>query len=63
MKSVSIDRRAIIFFLFSLSAAVLLVPCPPKFRYVGVTLVIVYFVLGLFSWIDSTSRKRTRSRS
>lgn len=63
MKSVGVDRRAIIFFLFSLAAAVLLVPCPPKFRYVGVTLTLVYLVLGLLSWADSAARKRSRTRS
>lgn len=63
MRRSGLDRRALIFFLFSLSAAVLLIPCPPKFRYVGVTLTVVYFLLGLFSWIDSSSRKRARPRS
>ena len=62
MKSVGIDRRAVIFFLFSLASAILLVPCPPKFRYVGVILTVVYLALGLLSWADSTARKRSRTR-
>lgn len=57
------DRRALIFFIFSLIALLLLVPCPEKFRYVGITLAVVYFLLGLGSYFDALGRKRSKKRT
>lgn len=57
------DRRALIFFCFSALALVLLVPCPEKFRYVGYTLFVVYFLLGLGSWLDARGLKRSKKRT
>lgn len=57
------DRRALIFFLISALSLVLLIPCPPDFRYVGITLASVYFVLGLGSLLDARGLKRSKKRT
>lgn len=57
------DRRALIFFMFSLCALVLIIPCPEKFRYVGITLAVVYGVLGLGSLLDARGLKRSKKRT
>ena len=57
------DRRALIFFMISALALILLIPCPPDFRYVGVILAIVYAVLGLASFFDALGLKRSRKRT
>lgn len=57
------DRRALIFFTFSLIAVVLLIPCPEKFHKIGETLAAVYFLLGLGSLLDDRARKRSRKRT
>lgn len=58
-----IDRRAVIFFVFAAIAALLLVPCPEKFRGLGITLAIVYLLLGLGSLFDARNRRRPRKRT
>ena len=57
------DRRAIIFWTFSVLCLVLLIPCPDEFHNVGVTLTVVYALLGTGSWLDSVSRRRRRGRA
>lgn len=56
------DRRALIFWSFSLVCLLLLIPCPDEFHNVGITLTVVYAVLGTASWLDSVSRGRRRGR-
>lgn len=57
------DRRALIFWVFSLVCLVLLIPCPEDFHNVGITLTVVYALLGTASWADSASRQRRRGRA
>lgn len=57
-----IDIRALIFYVMALICLVLLIPCPEKFHNVGITLVVVYVVLGTFSWLDAIVRSRSGSR-
>lgn len=57
------DRRALIFWTFSVVCLVLLIPCPDDFHNVGITLTVVYAVLGTASWLDSVSRRRRRGRA
>lgn len=51
-----IDIRAFIFYVMALVSLVLLVPCPEKFHFVGISLAVVYSVLGTFSWLDAIVR-------
>ena len=57
------DRRALIFFMISALALILLIPCPPDFRYVGITLAVVYALLGLGSLLDARAAKRSKRRT
>lgn len=57
------DRRALIFFTISALALILLIPCPPDFRYVGITLAVVYALLGLGSLLDARAAKRSKRRT
>jgi hypothetical protein len=57
------DRRALIFFMISALALILLIPCPPDFRFVGITLAVVYGVLGLGSLLDARGLKRSKKRT
>ena len=57
------DRRALIFFTISALALILLIPCPPDFRYVGITLAVVYALLGLCSLLDARAAKRSKRRT
>lgn len=52
------DRRARFFFVAALACAVLLWPCPEELRWVGLTLVVAFGVLGLLSLADDLVRKR-----
>lgn len=63
MKQLISDRRAVIFYIFSIVSVVLIIPCPTKFHFVGVTLGVVYFLLGTASWLDSRGRSRSGSRT
>ena len=54
-----IDIRALIFYVMAAVCLVLLIPCPPKFHNVGITLTVVYLVLGTFSWLDAIARARS----
>lgn len=51
-----VDRRAIVFFVFSAACFLLLWPCPDKFRWVGIVIGVAYVVLGVLSWADHLSR-------
>ena len=57
------DRRALIFFMISALSLILLISCPPDFRYVGITLAVVYGVLGLGSLLDARGLKRSKKRT
>lgn len=57
-----VDVRALIFWVMALVCLVMLIPCPEKFQNVGVTLVVVYTVLGAFSWLDALARARSGKR-
>jgi hypothetical protein len=57
------DRRALIFFMISALSLILLIPCPPDFRYVGITLSVVYGVLGFGSYLDARGLKRSKKRT
>ncbi len=50
------DRRARIFFAFSGLSLLLVEASPDGFRWVGLTLCVVYLVLGAASWLDLRSR-------
>lgn len=63
MKSLMADRRAVIFYVFAVVCVLLLIPCPTKFHFVGITLAVVYLVLGTASWLDSRGRARSGSRT
>lgn len=63
MKLLVSDRRALIFYVFAFVSLLLLIPCPTKFHFVGVTLAIVYFALGTASWLDSRGRSRSGKRT
>jgi hypothetical protein len=56
------DRRALFFLLCSVVSALLIIPCPIRFHYVGISLSIVYLVLALLSWADTSSRIRAGRR-
>mgnify|MGYP006271235075 CR=1 FL=1 len=52
------DRRAKIFMTFSGLSLLLVEAAPDDFRWVGLTLCIVYIVLAIASWLDLRSRTR-----
>lgn len=53
-----VDRRGVIFLVFSVAAVALLTLCPDKYDWVGTTIAIAYVVLGVGSWLDHLSRAR-----
>ena len=54
----TVDRRAIFFWISALASFALLPVTPEKFIRVGVTLGVVLIVLGCASWLDDRSRTR-----
>ncbi|MSO60114.1 MAG: hypothetical protein EXQ63_07300 [Ilumatobacteraceae bacterium] len=63
MKKWWLDQRAVILLCFAGFAFALIPICPDKFDWVGITVTIVYVVLGLASWFDHLGRVRSRSGS
>jgi len=52
------DSRARFFFVAAVACIILLWPCPPELRWVGITLSVAFIVFGLLSLLDHVSRKR-----
>lgn len=48
----SVDRRAVIFYVFAVVSLALTPLAPSQYSYVGVVLAVAYFVLGSLSWLD-----------
>ena len=55
-----VDRRAIIFFVFAVACFALTPLAPSDLNYMGWLLGIVYFALGVLSWLDRIVYWRTR---
>jgi hypothetical protein len=56
------DRRAGFFFLSAFACLLLIPVALPKFRFVGVTLVIVQTIVGTLSLLDHRSRQKSTRR-
>jgi hypothetical protein len=56
------DRRAGFFFISAFACLLLIPVALPKFRFVGVTLVIVQSIVGLLSLLDHLSRRKSNKR-
>ena len=52
------DRRARFFLISAIACAILLVPCPPELRWVGITLTVVFAAFALLSLADHVVRRR-----